>query len=136
MLRSRPICMLGAGRAAPVRLIVRLNRDRPMPRKLPIVAACILAFAAGAAAFGFGCKFVRNDNLNQAALAGDIPGCNNLLSKGANVNGAGMHAMKPIMSAARGGHIETAKYPRLQRSGRKCSQWQRLRAHVGGQLRK
>src|SRR5467141_3974893 len=93
--------------------MVRLNRLTAivqMPRKLPIVALFVSVFVLGAIALAFGCKFVRNDNLNQAALAGNILRCNTLLSKGVNVNGSGMHAMKPIMSAARGGHLETAKY--------------------------
>jgi ankyrin repeat protein len=80
-----------------------------MRAKPIILAACILAVAA-AVTFGFGRNFVRNDNLNQAALAGDIHQCDNLLSKGANVNGAGTHAMKPIMSAAKDAHLETVKY--------------------------
>ena len=56
-----------------------------------------------------GCRFIRNDTLNQAALAGDAKRADVLLSKGANVNGRGMHAMTPIMSAARGGHLKVAK---------------------------
>jgi ankyrin repeat protein len=52
-----------------------------------------------------GCRFARNDTLNQAALVGDSNRTTELLSKGANVNGRGMHAMTPIMSAARGGHL-------------------------------
>ena len=60
--------------------------------------------------FTAGCKFVTNDNLNQAALAGDRARCEALLRKGADVNGAGMHDMKPIMSGARGGNLETVRY--------------------------
>ena len=56
-----------------------------------------------------GCQFVRNDNLNQAALAGAAEQVNGLLRTGANVNGKGMHAMTPIMSAAKGGHLEVVK---------------------------
>lgn len=65
---------------------------------------------AGIALLAVACKFVRNDNLNQAALAGDRARCEVLLSKGAKVNGAGMHAMTPIMSAAKGGSLETVQY--------------------------
>jgi ankyrin repeat protein len=57
-----------------------------------------------------GCHFIKSDELNQAALAGDRTRCEAILSKGANVNGAGMHDMKPIMSAARGGSLETVRF--------------------------
>ena len=57
-----------------------------------------------------GCSFAKNDKLNQAALAGDRVRCEALLSKGANVNGTGMHGMKPIMSGAKGASIETVRY--------------------------
>ena len=56
------------------------------------------------------CGFIKHDELNQAALAGDKARCEGLLKSGADVNGAGMHAMKPIMSAAKGGDFETVKY--------------------------
>jgi ankyrin repeat protein len=61
-------------------------------------------------AIASGCSFIKNDDLNQAALTGDQARCEALLRKGANVNGAGMHGMKPIMSAAKGGHRETVSY--------------------------
>jgi len=51
--------------------------------------------------FTAGCTLVKNDNLNQAALAGDRARGEVLLKSGADVNGGGMHDMKPIMSAAR-----------------------------------
>jgi ankyrin repeat protein len=69
-------------------------------------ASSVVALALLAA----GCAFVGNDNLNQAALAGDRARCEALLKKGADVNGAGMHDMKPLMSAAKGGNLETARY--------------------------
>jgi ankyrin repeat protein len=56
-----------------------------------------------------GCRFVRNDELNQAALAGNSKRTMDLLTKGANVNGRGMHSATPIMSAARGGHLTLVK---------------------------
>ena len=56
-----------------------------------------------------GCRFIRNDELNQAALAGHSNRTTELVSKGANVNGRGMHGMTPIMSAARGGHLNVVK---------------------------
>jgi uncharacterized protein len=59
---------------------------------------------------GLGCRFARNDDLNQAALAGDKRRCEALLTKGANVNGAGMHDMKPIMSAAKSGSLDTVRF--------------------------
>ena len=61
-------------------------------------------------AFVSGCSFSKNDELNQAALAGDQVRCEALLRRGAKVNGAGMHAMKPIMMAAQGGHVDTVRY--------------------------
>ena len=69
-----------------------------------------VATIALAGALASGCSFVKNDDLNQAAQAGDRSRCEALLKKGANVNGAGMHGMKPIMSAARGGSLETTRY--------------------------
>ncbi len=69
-----------------------------------------VATIALAGALASGCSFVKNDDLNQAALAGDRSRCEALLKKGANVNGAGMHGMKPIMSAAKGGSLETTSY--------------------------
>src|SRR5690349_6435184 len=72
-----------------------------------IMTILIIALAAAIAS---GCSFVKNDDLNQAALVGDRSRCEALLKKGANVNGAGMHGMKPIMSAAKGGSLETTKY--------------------------
>ena len=57
-----------------------------------------------------GCRFIKNDDLNQAALAGDRARCEALLTKGASVNGAGMHAMRPIMSAAKSGSLETVRF--------------------------
>src|SRR5579871_2433366 len=56
-----------------------------------------------------GCALVKNDDLNRAALAGDRARCEILLGRAANVNGAGMHDMKPIMSAAKGGSLETTR---------------------------
>ena len=52
-----------------------------------------------------GCGFIRNDTLNQAARAGDEKRTVELLAQGADVNGRGMHAMKPLMSAAQGGQV-------------------------------
>jgi ankyrin repeat protein len=69
-----------------------------------------VATIALAGALAFGCNFVENDDLNQAALAGDRSRCEALLKKGASVNGPGMHGMKPIMSAAKGGSVETTRY--------------------------
>jgi hypothetical protein len=62
-----------------------------------------------AGVLALGCRFIKNDDLNQAALAADQARCEALLSKGANVNGAGMHDMKPIMAAAKSGSLETVR---------------------------
>ena len=77
-----------------------------MHKQRPIVA---VAFAL-MGMLGPGCSFIRNDDLNQAALAGDQARCEVLLSKGANVNGAGMHGMRPVMSAAEGGNLQTVRF--------------------------
>lgn len=76
-----------------------------MHKQRPIVAVAFVLIAVLAS----GCSFIRNDDLNQAALAGDQVRCEVLLSKGANVNGAGMHGMRPIMSAAEGGNLQTVR---------------------------
>ncbi|MEO5984304.1 MAG: ankyrin repeat domain-containing protein [Ferruginibacter sp.] len=69
----------------------------------------ITAVVTGIALGWVGCRFIRNDELNQAAVAGNSKRTTELLSKGANVNGRGMHAMTPIMSAARGGHLKVVE---------------------------
>jgi len=73
-------------------------------------AIIMLPITALVAVLVSGCAFIKHDELNQAALAGDQARCAELLGKGANVNGMGMHGMKPIMSAAEGGDFETVKY--------------------------
>lgn len=55
-------------------------------------------------------KFTKNANLNAAARSGDLNACKELLSRGADVNGRGMHGMLPIMSAAEGGHAAVVEY--------------------------
>ena len=70
----------------------------------------ILPIIALLAVLVSGCGFIMRDELNQAALAGDLARCEYLLEKGVDVNATGMHAMKPIMSAAEGGDLETVKY--------------------------
>jgi uncharacterized protein len=61
----------------------------------------------GVVAIGLaGCQLAKNDELNQAALAGNSERMTELLSKGADIDGRGMHGMTPIMSAARGGHLK------------------------------
>ena len=70
----------------------------------------LIAAAVALAGALAGCSFTKSDDLNQAALAGDRARCEALLSKGAKLNGAGMHDMKPIMSGAKGGSIETVRY--------------------------
>lgn len=77
-----------------------------MHKQRSIVAAAFVLLAM----LGSGCSFIRNDDLNQAAFAGDQKNCEVLLSKGAIVHGAGMHGMRPIMSAAEGGNLETVRF--------------------------
>lgn len=69
------------------------------------IGMAVAAIAIGVA----GCGFIRNDALNQAALSGDAGRIRELLSQGADVNGRGMHAMTPVLSAARGGHLEVVQ---------------------------
>lgn len=69
----------------------------------------ITAVVAGIALGWGGYRFIRNDELNQAALAGNSKRTTELLSKGSDVNGRGMHGMTPIMSAARGGHLKVVE---------------------------
>lgn len=57
-----------------------------------------------------GYKFFRIDNLNQAALADDLVRCRELIQGGVNVNGSGMHAMTPLMSACKAGSLQVATY--------------------------
>ena len=71
---------------------------------------CFASAVVVLASLTTGCTFVGNDNLNQAALAGDRAHCEALLNNGADVNGVGMHGMKPLMSAARSGNLEAARY--------------------------
>ncbi len=77
-----------------------------MPNRTALATGALALLAAVAA----GCHFCLNDNLNQAARGGDVGRCQVLVSKGAKVNGAGMHDMKPIMSAAGSGSLETVRY--------------------------
>ncbi len=55
-------------------------------------------------------RFVRTDDLNQAAKAGDVKRVAYLLSTGAAINGRGMHDMTPLMSACAGGDLATVQY--------------------------
>jgi ankyrin repeat protein len=74
-----------------------------MPISLVAIAlVCAIAY--------FGWAFIRSDNLNQAARAGDLERCREQIQAGSDVNGAGMHAMKPLMSACEAGSLEVAIY--------------------------
>jgi len=67
-------------------------------------------------AFGFlafpcleACVF-RSDQLQDAAMTGNIPALKSYLAKGWDINMRGMHGMTPLMEAARGGHIRTCQF--------------------------
>ena len=55
-------------------------------------------------------RFVKSDNLVQAAEAGEIGEVRRLLLAGVPVNGSGMHGMTPLMSACKGGDFATVEY--------------------------
>ncbi len=81
-----------------------------MKRKAIIcIGLAAVAVAVVVAVFSVS-RFIRNDDLNATARSGDLEACRDLVSKGADVNGKGMHAMAPIMSAAKGGHPSVVDY--------------------------
>lgn len=53
-----------------------------------------------------GCHFVRSDNLNQAIARGDPDSVRKAIARGADVNGRGMHAMTPLMTASKAGRLD------------------------------
>jgi len=75
---------------------VRMNRTIS---KLSFFGGCILLATTG-------CNFVRNDNLNQAIARGDTEAVRAALARGVDVNGRGMHAMTPLMTAAKAGQLD------------------------------
>lgn len=86
------------------------NKVDPIMSRMSKIAIAACVTLIGIAVIPVGCRFARNDALNQAALAGNLDRANDLLRKGANVNGRGMHDMTPIMSAARGGHLKLVEH--------------------------
>ena len=55
-------------------------------------------------------RFIKADNLVQAAEAGDIGEVKRLLLAGAAINASGMHGMTPLMAACKGGDLSTVQY--------------------------
>ena len=53
-----------------------------------------------------GCHFIRSDNLNQAIMRGETDTVRKAIARGADVNGRGMHAMTPLMTAAEAGRLD------------------------------
>jgi ankyrin repeat protein len=67
--------------------------------KLALCFGCALLAASG-------CQFIRSDNLNQAIVRGETDSVRKALSRGADVNGRGMHAMTPLMTASKAGRLD------------------------------
>ena len=55
-------------------------------------------------------RFVQTESLNLAAKAGDIDKIDVLLTRGAELNGHGLHGMTPLMSACEAGNLRSARY--------------------------
>jgi ankyrin repeat protein len=55
------------------------------------------------------CDFVRDDELNQAIQRGDIESVHKKIDHGVDVNGRGMHAITPLMAAAKVGRLDICK---------------------------
>lgn len=64
-----------------------------------------------------GCNFIRNDNLNQAIARGETESVRKAIARGVDVNGRGMHAVTPLMTAA-GGTVGDMQVTRSTRSRR------------------
>ena len=80
-------------------------------RRKAIIGVAITSFLAALILGGFAILgFISSDDLNAAARSGDLSACIELVSNGADVNGKGMHAMTPIMSAAEGGNPAVVNY--------------------------
>lgn len=56
-----------------------------------------------------GCQLVRVDKLNQSVKRGDKQAILLAISDGVNINGEGMHAMKPLMWAAETGQVDICR---------------------------
>ena len=72
---------------------------KPALLKFALCCGCLL-LAVG------GCLFIRNDNLNQAIVRGETEAVRKAIARGVNVNGRGMHAMTPLMTAAGVGRLD------------------------------
>jgi ankyrin repeat protein len=70
--------------------------------KLALRFGCVLLAATG-------CHFVSSDNLNQAIASGETESVRNAIARGADVNGRGMHAMTPLMTASKAGRLDICK---------------------------
>jgi ankyrin repeat protein len=81
-----------------------------MRPKYRLMVAAVFAIIIVASIYSFAERFSKNDELNVAALSGDLVSVKALLAKGAEVNGRGMHDMTPLMSAAKGGHTGVARF--------------------------
>ena len=81
-----------------------------MKRRVSVIALVVFALLALVLAGRRFYGFILNDELNQAAQAADVSRIDKLLSAGADINGAGMHAMKPLMSACKGGDLRTVEH--------------------------
>jgi ankyrin repeat protein len=55
-------------------------------------------------------SFVLTDNLCDAARRGNIEDVKLAVSRGAKINGRGMHAKTPLMAACEGGQLDIAQY--------------------------
>jgi ankyrin repeat protein len=55
-------------------------------------------------------SFILTDDLCDAARRGNIEDVKLAVSRGAKINGRGMHATTPLMAACEGGQLEIAKY--------------------------
>ena len=69
------------------------------PLKLVFCLGCALIAASG-------CRFARTDNLNQAIANGETGAVRRAVARGVDVNGRGMHAMTPLMTAAKAGRLD------------------------------
>src|SRR5262245_10409244 len=53
-----------------------------------------------------GCHLVRGDKFNQAIARGETDAVRKAIAHGVDVNGRGMHAMTPLMTAAKTGRLD------------------------------
>ena len=71
-----------------------------------IFALSKFVFCLGCTIVASGCNFVSTDNLNQAIATGETGTVQRVIARGVDVNGRGMHAMTPLMTAAKAGRID------------------------------